>query len=295
MDQASKLRSAILKKNKYNYSQENKSNSNENPRVICISSGKGGVGKTNFTLNLSLALKKKGNRVLVIDADLGLANIEILLGIDIKYGFIDLVEDDIKIEDIMVDGPLGIKIISGGAGISEVADLPIYKINKILNNMIYLKEYVDFILIDTGAGISKSVMSFVLAAQEVIVVTTPEPTSIADAYALIKVITKKTNEKAINMVINRVDNQKEAEITFKKMNMVTERFLNKNIKYLGYISDDKSVRNSVKNQVPFLLNAPNCLASKNVENVCDSLLGNTENTNKFNNFINRLSNLFLGG
>lgn len=295
MDQASKLRSAILKKNKYNYSQENKNDTNENPRVICISSGKGGVGKTNFTLNLSLALKKKGNRVLVIDADLGLANIEILLGIDIKYGFIDLVEDDIKIEDIMVDGPLGIKIISGGAGISEVADLPIYKINKILNNMIYLKEHVDFILIDTGAGISKSVMSFVLAAQEVIVVTTPEPTSIADAYALIKVITKKTNEKAINMVINRVDNQKEAEITFKKMNMVTERFLNKNIKYLGYISDDKSVRNSVKNQVPFLLNAPNCLASKNVENVCDSLLGNTENTNKFNNFINRLSNLFLGG
>ncbi|WFD11695.1 MinD/ParA family protein [Tepidibacter hydrothermalis] len=295
MDQASKLRSAILKKNKYNYLKENKSDSNENPRVICVSSGKGGVGKTNFTLNLSLALKKKGNRVLVIDADLGLANIEILLGIDIKYGFIDLVEDDIKIEDIMVDGPLGIKIISGGAGISEVADLPIYKINKILNNLVYLKEYVDFILIDTGAGISKSVMSFVLAAQEVIVVTTPEPTSIADAYALIKVITKKTDEKAINMVINRADNQKEAEITFKKMNMVSERFLNKDIKYLGYISDDKNVRNSVKNQIPFLLNSPNCLASKNIENICDSLLGNTENKNKFNNFINKLSNLFLGG
>ncbi|MEJ8554422.1 MinD/ParA family protein [Tepidibacter sp. Z1-5] len=295
MDQASKLRSAILKKNKYNYLAENNKDSNKNPRVICIASGKGGVGKTNFTLNLALALKKKGNRVLVIDADLGLANIEILLGIDIRYGFIDLIEDDIKIEDIMVDGPLGIKIISGGAGISEVADLPIYKINKILNNMIYLKEYVDFILIDTGAGISKSVMSFVLAAQEVIVVTTPEPTSIADAYALIKVITRKTNEKIINMVINRADNKKEAEMTFKKMEMVAKRFLNNDINYLGYISDDKSVRSSVKKQVPFMLDSPNCLASKNVENICDSLLGNTENTNKFNNFINRLSNLFLGG
>lgn len=269
--------------------------SNESPRVICVSSGKGGVGKTNFTLNLALALRQRGNRVLVIDADLGLANIEILLGIDIRYGFIDLVEDDIKIEDIMVDGPLGIKIISGGAGISEVADLPIYKINKILNNMVYLKEYVDFILVDTGAGISKSVMSFVLAAQEVIVVTTPEPTSIADAYALIKVITKKTTDKAINMVINRVDNKKEAEMTFKKMEIVSKRFLNKPINYMGYISDDKNVRNSVKKQVPFVLNSPNCLASKNIENICDSLLGNIENKNKFNNFINRLSNLFLGG
>ncbi len=295
MDQASKLRSAILKKNKYSYSPESMKDSNGNPRVICISSGKGGVGKTNFTLNLALALKKKGSRVLVIDADLGLANIEILLGIDIRYGFIDLVEDHIKIEDIMVDGPLGIKIISGGAGISEVADLPIYKINKILNNMIYLKQYVDFILIDTGAGISKSVMSFVVAAQEVIVVTTPEPTSIADAYALIKVITKQTNEKAINMVINRVDNKAEAEITFKKMQMVSKRFLNKSINYLGYISDDRNVRISVKKQVPFMLNSPNCLASKNVENICDSLLGSTENRSKFNNFINRLSNLFLGG
>ncbi|WP_187296167.1 MinD/ParA family protein [Tepidibacter mesophilus] len=295
MDQASKLRSAILKKNKYNYVSEGNIDSNENPRVICISSGKGGVGKTNFTLNLALSLRQKGNRVLVIDADLGLANIEILLGIDIKYGFIDLVEDNVKIEDIMVEGPLGIKIISGGAGINEVADLPLYKINKILNNMIYLKQYVDFILIDTGAGISKSVMSFVLAAQEVIVVTTPEPTSIADAYALIKVITKKTNEKIINMVINRVDNKKEADTTFKKMEMVSKRFLNKPISYLGYISDDKNVRSSVKKQVPFMLNSPNCLASKDVENICDSLLGNTENKNKFNNFINRLSNLFLGG
>ncbi|MCT4507980.1 MAG: MinD/ParA family protein [Tepidibacter sp.] len=295
MDQASKLRSAILKKNRYNYSPESNKNLDSNPRVICVSSGKGGVGKTNFTLNLALALRKKENRVLVIDADLGLANIEILLGIDIKYGFIDLVEDNIKIEDIMVDGPLGIKIISGGAGISEVADLPIYKINKILNNMIYLKEHVDFILIDTGAGISKSVMSFILAAQEVIVVTTPEPTSIADSYALIKVITKKTNEKAINMVINRADNKKEAEITFKKMEMVSKRFLNKPIKYLGYISDDKSVRNSVKKQIPFMLNSPNCLASKNLENICDSILGSVEDGNKFNNFINKLSNLFLGG
>ncbi|CAH2214004.1 MinD/ParA family protein [Tepidibacter aestuarii] len=295
MDQASKLRSAILKKNKYSYLSESNMDSNESPRVICVSSGKGGVGKTNFTLNLALALRQRGNRVLVIDADLGLANIEILLGIDIRYGFIDLVEDDIKIEDIMVDGPLGIKIISGGAGISEVADLPIYKINKILNNMVYLKEYVDFILVDTGAGISKSVMSFVLAAQEVIVVTTPEPTSIADAYALIKVITKKTTDKAINMVINRVDNKKEAEMTFKKMEIVSKRFLNKPINYMGYISDDKNVRNSVKKQVPFVLNSPNCLASKNIENICDSLLGNIENKNKFNNFINRLSNLFLGG
>ncbi|SHG93062.1 MinD/ParA family protein [Tepidibacter thalassicus] len=292
MDQASKLRSAILKKNSYNYIN-NKSNNENEPRVICISSGKGGVGKSNFTLNLALALKKKGSRVLIIDADLGLANIEILLGISPKLGLVDLVKDNVNIEDIIIEGPLGIKIISGGAGISDIVDLPLYKLNKILNNIAYLKNYADFMLIDTGAGISKSVISFISASEEIIVVSTPEPTAIADAYALIKVISKESTSKIISLVVNKADTKKEAENTFNKLSLVSKKFLYKNIEYLGYISNDKNVQTCVKRQIPFYIGAPNSLASQNIDNICNKLLGKKENNKLFSSFVKKLSGLFF--
>ncbi|SHJ43759.1 MinD/ParA family protein [Tepidibacter formicigenes] len=295
MDQASKLRSAILKKNSYTYSdgKDKQQNSENEPRVICVSSGKGGVGKSNFTLNLALALRKKGNKVLIIDADLGLANIEILLGISPKLGLIDLVKDDINIEDIIIEGPLGLKIISGGAGISDIVDLPLYKLNKILNNIAYLKNYADFILIDTGAGISKSVMSFISSSEEIIVVTTPEPTSIADAYALIKVINKESSSKTINLVINKADTKQEAEITFNKLSLVAKKFLYKNLECLGYINNDKNVQVCVKKQTPFYLGSPNSLASQNIDIICNKLLGKKEKDKVFTSFVKKLSNLFF--
>lgn len=293
MDQASKLRSAIIKKSGYNYADENSTTQEKGPRVICVASGKGGVGKSNFTLNLALAFKKNGNRVVIIDADLGLANIEILLGISPKVGLLDLIKENVSIEDIMIEGPSGIKIISGGAGISEIVDLSFDKLNKILNNIVLLKNYADFILIDTGAGISKSVMSFLAASEEVIVVTTPEPTAIADAYALIKVTTRESFGKTVNLIVNKADNRQEGDHTFNKLNLASKKFLGKEIEYLGYIFNDKNVQVCVKRQIPFYIGAPNCTASENIDSICNRLLGKKEDNKIFNSFVKKLSGFFL--
>ncbi len=299
MDQASKLRSAIIKKSEYANPQR-KNNDTLKPkgarkkssRVICISSGKGGVGKTNFTLNTAIALSKKGFKTLIIDADLGLANIEVLLGITPKYTFMDIIEDtQVRLSDIMVEGPLGINIISGGAGISESANLPIYKINRILNAISILEKDFDYILIDTGAGLSNSVISFAIAANEVIIVTLPEPTAIADAYALIKVLSKESS-KDLSVVVNNVDDLKEADFTFKKLEAVAKRFLNLEIKYLGYISSDKNIRKAVKQQEPFYMKYSTCEASKNIDDISLKIAG-IQNQKEKEGFAKRLSNFFL--
>lgn len=296
MDQASKLRSAIIKKHGYNYnSEQNEYNESgdKGPRVICVASGKGGVGKSNFTLNLALALKNAGNRVVIIDADLGLANIEILLGISPKKGLLDLINENVSIEDIMTQGPCGVNIISGGAGISEIVDLSFEKLNKILSSIIELKNHADFILIDTGAGISKAVMSFISASQEIIVVTTPEPTAIADAYALIKVTVRDDSTKMLSLVINKAEDKLEGENTFNKLNLASKRFLQKEVDFLGYIYNDKNVQQCVKKQMPFLIGAPNSLASENIISICNKLLGKKENDKIFTHFVKKLSNFFL--
>ncbi|OPJ57107.1 MinD/ParA family protein [Alkalithermobacter paradoxus] len=294
MDQASKLRSAVIKKNMYQTDISQEHTKVKEPRVMCVSSGKGGVGKTNFTLNLALALRKNGNKVVVIDADLGLANIEILLGITPKLGLLDLIKDEVDIEDIIVEGPLGVEIISGGAGISEIVDLPMDKLNKILNNIYLLKDRADFILIDTGAGISKSVMAFLSASEEIIVVITPEPTAITDGYALIKVAAREDKEKKINLVVNKSDNEDEAQSAYAKINTASNRFLGINVNYLGYVYNDRTVQDSVKKQVPFYIGAPTSNASYNIDEICSKILGTKKDKNMFNTFIRKLSNLFLG-
>ncbi|KXZ39787.1 flagellar biosynthesis protein FlhG [Alkalithermobacter thermoalcaliphilus JW-YL-7 = DSM 7308] len=295
MDQASKLRSAIIKKNSYKAEQLRSDIQDKEPRVICVSSGKGGVGKSNFTLNLALSLRKKGHKVTIIDADLGLANIEILLGITPKLGLLDLTKNNINIEDVIVDGPLGIQIISGGAGISEVVDLPLNELNKILNSIYLLKEKTDFILIDTGAGISKSVMSFLSASDEVIVVITPEPTAVTDGYALIKVAIREDSNKKINLVVNKCEDENEALFAYEKIKIASKKFLNFDVGYLGYICNDKNVQMSVKSQIPFYINAPNSTATNNIDEISNKILGTEKSEGIFNSFIKKLSNFFLSG
>ncbi|MZQ75142.1 MAG: P-loop NTPase [Peptoclostridium sp.] len=293
MDQASKLRSAVIKKGSIGeVSIENHGNDNsERARVICVTSGKGGVGKTNLTLNLALAIKKRGFNPLIIDADLGLANIEVLVGAAPKYNFMDVIEGGMGIRDIVMDGPLGIKIISGGAGISETANLPVYKLNKLLSNLAVIEKDFDFIIIDTGAGISKSVISFAKAADEVIVITLPEPTAIADAYALIKTLRREAIDK-IGVVINKVESKFEAEATFKKLETVSKRFLGVGISYIGHISADNNIIRAVKQQEPFYLKYESSAASRNVEQICGKLTGQG-NTKSSEGFVKRLASFFV--
>ena len=155
-------------------------------RVIAVTSGKGGVGKTNLTVNLALALANLGQKVLIIDADLGLANVEFILGCSPQYNVLNFLDDGYRLADIVTDGPNGIKFMSGGAGIHQLAELSETHLSRIISQMVQFDQWADIILIDTGAGLHRNVINFVMAADEVIIITTPEPTAIADAYAMMK-------------------------------------------------------------------------------------------------------------
>ncbi|QZY56768.1 MinD/ParA family protein [Crassaminicella profunda] len=276
-DQAKKLREIInnLKKqnkdkNELTFSEN--STDNDHTRVITITSGKGGVGKSNFTINLALALSKLGYKITILDADLGCANVDVILGIIPKYTLAHVIRKEKTLEEVIVQGPEGIRLISGGSGLRELTDLTEEQIASLMNNLKSIGKNSDFILIDTGAGISNSVLSFVEATSEIILVTTPEPTSITDAYAVLKNIILKDHEKIVRVLINRVENSQEGLEIFNKLNIASQRFLNIALQRLGYLYDDHLVSKSVKLQKPFLLSYPNSLVSKGIETIASRLI-----------------------
>lgn len=264
IDQATKLREIINQKKSLT---KTLTKNKENARVICITSGKGGVGKTNFTTNLAISLCKLNNRVVIIDADLGLANVDVVLGVLPKYTLLDVIRHNKDITEIMNTGPNGIKIISGGSGILDLVDMPKESLSILIEQFNKIHEHADIILIDTGAGLSKSVLSFVMAAKEVVIVTTSEPTSITDAYAMIKTIGLEDRNKNIKIVINRVEGIDEGKTAFNKLKNVSEKFLNITIEELGFIAEDIHVRKAVKQQKPFVMEYPNTIVSKNIETI----------------------------
>jgi len=293
MDQAAKLRELI--NNRRIYSKQidtHNDNSTKDARIICVTSGKGGVGKTNFTINLGMELTKLNNRVVIIDADLGLANIDVVLGTVPKYTLLDVIHNDKSVDEVMINGPNDIKIISGGSGVLELVDMSLASIQKLIEKLNSINNYADIILIDTGAGLSNSVLSFVLSAQEIIIVTTPEPTSITDAYAMIKTINLKDKNKKIKVIVNRVENITEGNIAFEKLNNASKRFLSMDLEKLGHIFDDNSVSKSVKKRRPFTMEYPNSIASKNIKNIAIKLVNDVafESSNVFDNFFKKLVN-----
>lgn len=296
-DQATKLRE-LINGNKI-YSNQIKSNERigfKNARTVCITSGKGGVGKTNFTINLAIELSKLDNRVVIIDADLGLSNIDVIVGSISKYTLLDIIHNNKTVEEVMVTGPNNIKIISGGSGIVELVDMPSDSIQNLIEKLHIINDYADIILIDTGAGLSNSVLAFALAADEVIVVTTPEPTSITDAYAMIKTIKSKENDKKIKVIVNRVENIKEGNTTFEKLQNASKRFLSMDLEKLGYVHEDNNVRRSVKKQVPFIMEYPNSTVSKNIKLIATNFLNSGDIDTKYkdnsDSFLNKIVKFF---
>lgn len=279
-DQAQNLRDAIERKK-------------TEPKVFCISSGKGGVGKSNFALNLGIELDNRGKKVVIIDADIGLANLEILLGIVSKYSLLDIIKRDMKLEEIITNGPGELKFISGGSGISELADIESDKLDKFISSISSLEKIADIILIDTGAGISQVVTSFAKIAHEMIIVTTTEPTAIADAYALIKVLTNKNINKKINIVINRADTEKEAKEIYSNLEAVSNKFLNTKLENLGYVLNDKNVAKAVKIRKPFITEMSSSKASKCIRKISSKILDQTQKTDgNLTGFISKFKTLF---
>jgi len=275
MDQADKLRQVIdnLKlKQAVNQVLAPVQQVKRSARVITVTSGKGGVGKTNITVNLAIALSEQGLRVVIMDADFGLANIDVLFGIIPKFSLVDVIKNKKSILEILSEGPKNIKFISGGSGVEDLVKLDRIQVLKFVENMALLDKLADIIIVDTGAGLSENVMSFVMAADEVLLVTTPEPTSVTDAYALIKMVSNRDKTKKIRVIVNRAEDNNEANDILNKLILVSEKFLGIVLEPAGYILHDEAVVKAVKRQQPFLISFPKCQAAKNIKEISTKLI-----------------------
>jgi flagellar biosynthesis protein FlhG len=261
-------------------------------RVITVSSGKGGVGKTNLSINLALALRKLGKEVLLFDADLGLANVDVLLGISPRHNLQHFMQGQRSLQEVISEGPLGLKVIASGNGVSQMADLSPQERERMLSHFSLIEESVDIVIVDTGAGISLNVVSFALAADECLVVTTPEPTARLDAYGLIKTLNQEGYAGALRLIVNMAEDENEGRETGELMSTLAMRFLNCPVEYLGCVPRDKSVLKAVSSQSPFLLAFPDAAAAKAVEQIAAKLNGpegapRVKNAG-FNGFLERL-------
>jgi flagellar biosynthesis protein FlhG len=241
-------------------------------RVVTVTSGKGGVGKSNFSLNFALGLIESGKKVVILDVDLGLANIDVLMGLSPKNYLFDMIDKGKTVWDVLEKGPNGLEFISGGTGFSQLLQLSDAQINQFMEKMSALNGYADYIILDTGAGLSNESLRFIVAADDVVLVTTPEPTSITDAYAVVKIIHSKDPQVRFKMVVNRVNNVKEGKSAYEKIALVSKRFLNMDISSLGYVHDDAHVSKAVKRQVPFFLAYPSSVASLGIKDLVHSYL-----------------------
>ncbi|MGO4498721.1 MinD/ParA family protein [Paenibacillus sp. 2RAB27] len=241
-------------------------------RIITVTSGKGGVGKSNFTLNFALSLQSLGYKVLVFDADIGLANIDVLMGVSSTYSLYHLLKKDKTIWEIIQKGSNDLEFIAGGSGFNDLLRLTEEELDYFAEQVMQLNGYVDFIIFDTGAGLSKETLKFILAAEEAIVVTTPEPTSITDAYAIIKMVNSMGHDVAFKLVINRVTDAREGKQTADKISLVAKQFLNIHIPTLGFVDDDPVVSKAVKRQIPFSIAFPYSTATKSIKTLTDNYI-----------------------
>ena len=243
-------------------------------RVIAVSSGKGGVGKTNIAVNLGIAFSKMRKKVVVMDADLGLANVNVCLGIIPKYNLFQLVKRQKRMKDIIIDTDYGIQIVAGASGFSKIANLTDEERRDFIREIDALS-YADVIIIDTGAGVSKNVLSFIMAADEALIVTTPEPTAITDAYGIIKIIATEINNPSleIKLIVNRVNSLVEARRVAERVINIASQFLNIKVENLGSIYEDRIVSQGVIKQTPFISIDENSKASIGIKHIVSRLEG----------------------
>ncbi len=288
MDQAEQLRNVVKQINQ---------NNTKTARVITVTSGKGGVGKSNVSVNLAVQLKKAGKNVIIFDADFGLANVEVMFGAIPQYNLSDLIYNGKSIKEIITPGPMGIGFISGGSGIIGLNNLQKEQIVYLVNSINELNDMADFIIIDTGAGISNQVMEFVLASPEILLVTTPEPSSLTDSYSLLKALYKNPNFTAsksrVHVIANRVTSYEDGKGVFDKLNSVVAQFLQGNLNYLGMIPQDLAIDRAVRQQKTVTLNEPNSNAAKAFKVLANNLLDGTNEQAPIKRGISQIFTSFL--
>lgn len=277
MDQAEQLRNII---------KAGSVNINRNcpvARVITVTSGKGGVGKSNTAINLAIQFRKMGQRVIILDADFGLANIEIMFGTVPKHNLCDLIYQRKNIKEIITWGPMEVGFISGGSGIAGLSNLSRDYLTYIIQNLAELDAIADVIIVDTGAGISDAVLEFLVASGEILLVTTPEPTSITDSYSLLKALTRHPRfmmeECQIKVIANKVDSQGEGRALFNKLNAVVSRYLKLPISHLGTVPQDSQLAKAVMQQMPVSLQTPQAKSALAYEAIAAKLMNKEMNEN----------------
>lgn len=266
-------------------------------RTIAIASGKGGVGKTNLTVNLGLALAKRGIAVTVVDLDLGLANIDIVLGINAKLTLREVIAGECTLEQAIVEGPYGLRVVCGGSGILELTTLAERPQAQLVASLSRLDQISDVVLLDIGAGIAPSSLNFICAAGETLVVTTTEPTAMTDAYALIKMVNYQAPGTIFNLVINQITDSNEAQEVALTMMKVARRFLGVTINTVGYLPRDEKLLAAVRRQVPVLIAHPTCPLSTTIEQLAGRIHASAPAAagrpgTTFSSFLHRLTRRF---
>ncbi len=273
MDQAENLRNVIKARN---------IKSVDNTKVITITSGKGGVGKSNMAVNLAVQFTKLGKKVIILDADFGLANVEVMFGTLPKYNLSDVIFNGMSIRDIITAGPMGIGFISGGSGVVGLNNLNREQIAFLVHNLSLLNDLCDILIIDTGAGVSDQVLEFVLASPEILLVSTPEPSSLTDSYSLMKAMYKSSKYAKgaanVHLVANKVEGEAEAKAVYNKLQSVVQKFLGGDIDYLGFVTKDSQLEKAVRNQKVVSLEYPTSKAAKNFESLASKLLQKDDKT-----------------
>ncbi|MBP3608038.1 MAG: MinD/ParA family protein [Treponema sp.] len=265
---------------------EKKEKASHNTRIIAITSGKGGVGKTNLAVNMAIAYAQQGKKVILIDGDLGMANVNVVLNIVPKYNLMQVINKQKTMQEIILDTEVGIKFIAGANGFSKIANLSTDELDYFAKQFSELGN-ADIIIIDTGAGIAKNVLQFVAAADEVYVVTTPEPTAITDAYGMIKIITTELVDRNINikLLVNRVRSAEEGKKISDRIINIVAQFLNYKVDYIGFVYDDPVVQASVIRQKPFMIVNPTSKPAQCIKHIVGRIektdFGSSEGVSSF--------------
>ncbi len=274
VDQAEKLRQLVRSKSTdslpdaaLQMNEREMGKTERRARIVAITSGKGGVGKTSISTNLAIELALLGKRVTIFDADLSLANIDVLLGLRPRFNLNHVINGDKSLEDIMVEGPHGIRIIPASSGIQEMADMSEAALQRLIGQFAQLERECDFLLVDTAAGISDNVLAFLHAADEILIVTTPEPTAYTDAYAMIKVLQERNVPAQLGLIVNMAQSRREALNAAEGIVVISQKFLQAGVKDYGYLLRDPEVPRATRRQEAFTLYNPSCAAARSVRSL----------------------------